>query len=258
MIGFIRNMLEADKKNAQADRTNAKAFEKVAQAEAMVRQSQYDTRMSLEKLANRKRGIWQTSLVDFLRLYEQLIQIEFEEGEGIRELHALALPFAVVEEIRSMTAVAGTSMTPGQTIAVFLVGGISGLIRKEAEQNLTAASMRWRQANVIESQAETITVALDAIRLRADRISDLLTKLNILFRKSMEETATIIAERGLRRENYTVADRERLMTCINLAATLKTILDTKLLDENGEITAQSLEAIRVGTDYLDRTQQATL
>lgn len=256
MIRMIYNMVQADKKNAQADKINIKAFEKMAEAENKKNQQEYDTKMSLEKLANRKKGILQTSMKDFLQTYEKMMKIDFQEGEGIKELSLSSLSPAQFDEIKTMTSVAGMTMTDGQAIAAFIFkGGISGYIHKEAEINVSVASIRRKQADVVEAQTETICIALDAIKQRADRISDLLVKLNILFRKSIETTERIINEKGKNRSHYTKDNKEYLMTCMNVASTIKTIIDSKLLDEEGEITKQSLEAIVIGENYLNTIQR---
>jgi ribosomal protein L9 len=252
MLGFIYNMLQADKNNANADKMNVKAFEKLAAAEEKKNQQERETRMSLEKLANRKRAILLTSMKDFIQTYEKIMKIDFQEGDGLKELSWTSLPLDLLQEMRSMASVAGMQMTDSQAIATFIVGGISGFIKKESEFNVTAASMRRKQANVVESQVETICIALDAIKQRADTIAQLLAKLNFLFRKSIEITEKKIAERGNNRNQYSKQDKEYMMTCINFATTLKKILDTKLLDEDGEITVQSIEAIRIGEEYLNR------
>lgn len=257
MIRFIYNMVQADKKNAQADRINIRAFEQMAQAQAKMDKQETETSMSLEKLANRKRGILVTSITEFIRIYEQIMSIHFQQGEGVQELSWAVLTPAQLGEIKTMVSVPGIRMTDGQAIAaVVFKGGISGYIHKEAEINVSVASMRRRHAAVVESQAETIAAALDAIKLRADRISDVLAKLNILFRKSMETTESIIGEKGSVRAGYTDDDKEKIMTCMNLAQAVKSLLDTPLLDAAGELTKQSIEAIQTGENYMHKLQHA--
>lgn len=253
-MGFIWNMIQADKNNERADRINIKAFEKIQNAREKQEEQENRTKMALEKLANRKKGILCTTMKNFIEIYEKIMKIDFTEGEGIKELSLSTLTPTIFNDVKNMSATAiGVQMTTGQTIATYLIkGGISGIIAKEAEMNVSVASMRRRQSNVIESQVETTCIALDGIIQRADRISDILAKLNLLFRKSIKTTDEIIEAKGKNRLNYTKSDKECLMTCINIAGAIKKILDIKLLDENGEITKKSLEAIQIGDDYLNQ------
>ncbi|MUT64701.1 hypothetical protein [Paenibacillus sp. NEAU-GSW1] len=250
---FLFSLLKADKNDKEADRINVKAFEKTAQAEERKIKQENETRNSLEKLANRKKGILLTSMNDFIATYEKIKKIEFQESDGIQELsYWTGLLPELLQDIRSMSTVAGMTMTNSQTIAAFIIGGIPGIIKKESEINLSVASMRRQQANIIESQIETICTALEAIRTRADKTAELLAKLNLLFRKTIDTTAQTIQEKGGNKTLYTRQDKEQIMTCINFATAIKAIIDTKLIDENGEIAIQSTEAIQTGEAYLNR------
>lgn len=257
MIRFVLNMMSADKNNAKADRINIKAFEKIAVAEEQKKKQEYETKMAILKLANRKRGILSTSMNDFVRVYEKIIAINFQESDGIKELENLTLSPISLQEMKSMIDVAGIQMTTGEVVATYLIkGGISGIIAKDSEVNVSVASMRKRQADVVASQLENVCIALEDIKQRANMISQLIAKLNILLRKSIETTETIICEKGKNRNNYSKHDKEYIITCMNLASAIKKVIDTKLLDENGEIAEQSIEAIRIGEDYLQKIGQA--
>ncbi|MGH4137655.1 hypothetical protein [Clostridium sp.] len=256
MIGLIYNIIKADKNDAKSDRFNIKAFEKNVNAEENKNNQRHETDMSLIKLANRKKGILSTSMNDFIKVYEKIMTINFLESEGIKELGISVLSPTIFKEMRDMTGVAGIQMTSGQTIVTYLLSGISGIIAKESEMNLNTASMRNKQANVIASQSETICMALDAVKERANRISEVLAKINILFRKSIETTDNLISEKGRDRKKYTNQDKEQIMTCMNVATTIKKIIDTKLFDEDGEITLQSVEAVQIGEKYLQKINNA--
>jgi len=252
----VKKLMDADKKEARAERINANSFQRIADAEEKVMEMQYITRMSLEKLANRKRGILNTSIKDFIDTYEKIMAIEFHEGDGIKELKILTIPRAIFNEMKQLTAVASTPMSDKQVLYTFIVGGIPGLIENEAEQRLSESLMRKKQAAVIESQSETFVVALDAIKQRSDRISEVLAKLNLIFRKSIKQMEQVIARFGQDRLTYQKSDRRCIMVAVNLAMTIKKILDTKLLDEKGEITTQSIEAIKMGDQFLSQLDLA--
>jgi hypothetical protein len=40
------------------------------------------------------------------------------------------------------------------------------------------------------------------------------------------------------------------MTCINIAGAIKTVIDTPLLDKDGNIAKESQEALEIGNQYL--------
>jgi hypothetical protein len=81
-------------------------------------------------------------------------------------------------------------------------------------------------------------------------MTDVLTRLNILFTKSIKYTNEIIDKNGLDKNNYSPEERKSLGTCINLAGTVKTILDVPIIDENNELTEKSMIAVLMGEQSL--------
>ena len=50
-------------------------------------------------------------------------------------------------------------------------------------------------------------------------------------------------------------DKESIMICMDFAKGIKDILDTPLLDKNGEIAKQSIKAVETGDKYLKKIRQ---
>ena len=195
---FILDMIRADKYNSRADSINIKAFNKLAKTQELQREKQIKTSQSIIKLANRKKGIISTSINDFINLYERIMKVNFTETDGIREVYKLNNSVEVIDEMKLMISTAAQVLTEKDAVNTFLVGffkfgglvgGVSNIISKEAELNECAARMRKKQISVIESQIETINTSLEVIYERAERISVILAKINILFRKSIEVTS---------------------------------------------------------------------
>ncbi|ENQ3078683.1 hypothetical protein ACEOWG_001880 [Bacillus cereus] len=251
-IGTISKMVQADKLNEQAEKINVRAFERAAEAEEKVRKQNEKTQASISKLINRKRGIYQTSIATFLELYQDLQKINFEEGEGLKELSASSLTPVAVEKMKEMTGVSRSDLTDSQVFATYIFTGISGLIKKDAKMNLSAAKIRRQYSGVIEKQSENICIALDAISQRSERMAELLKNLNALFIKSLKYSREIVERNGGDKTKYTLKDREAIMVCFNFAKGIKDILDVPLLDKDGEITKKSLEAIETGEAYLSK------
>lgn len=250
---WIKNMTDSDRNNAKSDSINIKALNRMEESQMLMREQQNKTEMSLEKLANRKKGILITSIKEFIEIYEKIKKIDFKDIGGVDELSLSTIASGLLTEMRNMSTGAGVSMSTGQLISTFIIkGGISGIMAKESEMNITSAQIRRKQAAVVTSQSETVKVTMDAIYQRAERMSQLLAKLNILFRKSIETTKTIIDEKGKNYINYSKKDKEYIMTCMNFATSIKKIIDTPLLDEDGKILKMSIEAIDTGEKYLDK------
>lgn len=135
------------------------------------------------------------------------------------------------------------------------VTGISKSIVQDSEREYKSARNMLSQAEAYKEQNEIAMVAMDAIITRADMISDLLAKLNLLFIKNMTVIKALTAQKGYDARNYTREDRENLMVCANLAKTVKEIVNTPLLDKEGNLAQTAVQAIEKGNQYFEAMNQ---
>lgn len=254
-INTVMKLSEADKIEASASNINVKAFERTVEAKEKVRVKNEQTEQSILKLVNRKKGIYQSSIVQFLDLYKELQNINFEEGEGLKELKTITLSTVSVENLKGMVGVSRNKLTDSQTLATYIFTGIPGLIKKDSEMNLSSANIRLGQADIIEEQAESICIALNAVSQRADKMANLLMNLNVLFMKSLKHTEEIVIKNGCDKTKYTLNERESIRICFNFAKAIKDILDVPLLDKDGEITQKSLEILQIGENFYNQMKE---
>ena len=249
--GF-RGAIQSSAIDQDAQKRNAKAFEKEVKAQELIREHQKRVDLSLQKVANRKKGILLSSMAEFLDVYEKVKKIDFQPGEGIVELYDNNKRLVPVEEVRQMVNIVKQPMSDGEMAVGLLFKGLSGMMIECSKRDLAVASSRVKQANVMYSQAETLGVALNAIVERAERMADVLAKINLLFRKSIKATCEIIEINGMNHKKYGSDDWKKLMNCMNLASAVKQILDAPLLDQNCEITEAAQTALQVGDQYLQK------
>jgi hypothetical protein len=254
----VNDFRQSDKLSSQASEKNLKSMNQIEEARAAQRLKQEEARQAMIRLGNRKKGILSSSMKKFLGVYEQLKKINFVVTDGIAELSNL--PSTLTEELSGQILYVSTHMTEKELISTFVfnsliwgvAGGISTSIKKDSQRKLDMAQARAKQARAIAEQTTTIGLAYEAVFERANRITDVLTKLNLLFLKSLSNTQDIIEKNGTDKNNYSLQERESLAICINLAKAVKSIIDTPLLDESGKITIQSLKAIENGQNYLQK------
>lgn len=239
----------------QAQKKYAKAFEKRVEAEQLIYEKQCKADSSLTKVANRKRAILSTSMADFIEVYDRIIKINFKPGNGILELSKNIFVPVKISQIRNMTTTALSPMTDKEIAISYLLKGIGGAMVDDSKRTLAMANSQMKTSNVVYSQAETLAVALDAIVERSNKIATLLAKMDLLFSRSIKTSIDIIRKNGTYRNNYNLDERKTLMTCINFADAIKKVIDTPLLDENGEIAQESLIALQTGNDYLEKLRK---
>lgn len=135
------------------------------------------------------------------------------------------------------------------------VTGLSKSIVQDSEREYKSARNLLSQAEAYKEQNEIVMVAMDAIIKRADMISDLLAKLNLLFIKNLTVIKELTTQKGYDARNYSREERENLMVCANLAKTVKEIIDTPLLDKEGNLAQTAIQAIEKGQQYFDAMNQ---
>lgn len=255
IVDGFRGAIQSSSIDQDSQKRNAKAFERQIKAQALVHENQQRLDTSLQKAANRKKGILLSSMAEFLEVYEMIKKIEFQPGEGIIELYDNNKRMISVGEVRQMVNVVKQPMSDSELAVGLLFKGLGGMMVEDSKRNLAVANSRVSQANVMYSQAETLSETLNAIIERAERMADILAKVNLLFRKSIKVTGQIIETNGVEHKKYNSDDRKKLMNCMNLASAVKQILDAPLLDQNCAITEEAQKALQVGDQYLQRMSE---
>lgn len=260
----IYDMHQSDQLNEQADRKNRRAMMRMTDAYAQQKQATETMEQAVLRLANRKNAVLTTTMNSFLSLYEKIIKINFTETEGIRELNNF-VPSVVGEMKMQISTIRNLPQTPTITknvIMGYLVGGLVGAVTSsivdDSKRALDQARMQAKQAEAMALQAETVGLAYQGITERVNRMTDVLTKLNILLYKGVQESQNIIEKNGSNKMNYTKQERETLAVCINMAGAVKSILDAPIIDREGELSKKSLEAITNGEKCLQEINAAMI
>lgn len=152
-------------------------------------------------------------------------------------------------------AAGGWGMTGGMVVLGGVVIGpalaIGGsLFASQARKAVNDANSNKEQAHLFEEQGELVCMTLDAIKLRASQLNGMLNILNQYFTQSIVSIKSITEERGYDWCCYTKTEQEQLYLCVQLAKTIKIILDTKLLNDDGELMDQSLDVLRQSEKYI--------
>ena len=112
------------------------------------------------------------------------------------------------------------------------------------------AGAQLRSSRVVYSQAENLAAVLDGVIASCNKVSDLLPKLNRLFMQAITYSDELIAAKGMDRAAYTENDRKAFCSCINLAVTLKKIIDAPVLTDEGKVTQETKEALSIGSQCM--------
>lgn len=137
----------------------------------------------------------------------------------------------------------GAAMTPLAAIAApaVLFSGISSSIK--ADENLEKARKSYAEAELAVEKMETAGTLCRAISKKSQMYDGLLNELNVMFSKctSLLEGVTnkkrgIFNNKKITINNLTVEEKNLIAVTGSLATAVKAVLDTPILDKNGNVS----------------------
>lgn len=132
------------------------------------------------------------------------------------------------------SAVLGGALA-GPAIAVL---GI--VMNASASKNLDNAYSNAAKAKEFAEGCKTIETLCNAISARAGLFTSLVSKLDIIFNRMIEQLETVVQTYGTDYSEYPEDAQSMVAMTLSVAGAIKKVLDTPILDEDGNVTVQSL------------------
>lgn len=163
--------------------------------------------------------------------------------------HALALLGGGAKAAGGLGMAGGAAVLKGLNIgsAISLAGSI---FASQAKKKYNDAESEYLQAEALNEQAINTCIVLNGIMVRASQLCGILQILNQFFVCSVNNMCEIIARSGEDYSKYNNVDKKAIYACVQLAITIKAIIDTTLLNADGELEQQSLESLMRGQEYI--------
>ena len=139
--------------------------------------------------------------------------------------------------------------------ALLVMGIING---SKASANLDNAYANSAKADEICEQLETVSIKCEAIRRRAYLFYNVLTRLDAYFLPLIYELENVINKEGVNYKDYSTASKKTVAAVASLAGTIKTILDTSILTEEGVLTDESENVAMEVTEALYKKDNNSL
>lgn len=120
--------------------------------------------------------------------------------------------------------------------ALLVMGFVTGA---KASKNLDNAYANRSKANEICEQLDTATDQCRAIRRRTYMLYTLLARLDTYFLPLVYQLEETIAKEGIDYSAFTPEAKRTVTAAVSIAATVKAVLDTPILTEDGNLTEES-------------------
>lgn len=136
-----------------------------------------------------------------------------------------------------------------------LKGGLGRSLLDDAEQFRAESVKQLRAAGVVYDQAENIAKAIDIMVNQCETISSVIAGLNLLLAKTIRTSEALIEAKGSAPNRYTRADRDVLMTCMNVVDALKKIVDAPVVTRDGQLAQEIMTTVRLGKVYVEAVKK---
>ena len=141
-------------------------------------------------------------------------------------------------------AAGGLGMAGGTAVLGGLVAGpalaVLGVVMgAKASKNLETANTNWAKAKEFEEEMKTAADLCNGIRRRSAMFNRFLIRLQTVFDPLIYQMTEIIKERGTDFRIYTDEEKKVIASAMSLAGAIKAVLDTPILDDDGNLTKES-------------------
>lgn len=131
--------------------------------------------------------------------------------------------------------------------ALLVLGFVTGA---KASKNLDNAYSNLSEARKFEAEMETAAVACNGIRRRAYMFYRLLVRIDAIFAPLILQMQNIIEKSGVDFSTYTDDEKHTIAAAASMAGSVKAILDTAILTEDGKLTEESAKVASEVKDAL--------
>lgn len=141
-------------------------------------------------------------------------------------------------------AAGGLGMAGGTVILGGLVAGpalavIGFVVGSKASANLNKAYSNLAKAKEFKEEMNIVSLACIGIRKRAAMFNRFLLSLNSVFEPLIYKMRRVILINGTDYRTYSYDDKKVVAEAMAIAGAIKTVLDTPILDEDGNLTEKS-------------------
>lgn len=141
-------------------------------------------------------------------------------------------------------AAGGFGMAGGTAVLGGLVAGpalaVLGIVMgAKASKNLEVANENWAKAKEFEEEMKTATDLCNAIRRRSAMFNRFLIRLQTVLDPMIYQMAEIIKTRETDFRYFTDEEKKVVASAMSLAGAIKAVLDTPILDDDGNLTKES-------------------
>ena len=272
----VSNMADAEDKARNANMINSQAAQIAERANRQVTNAHANMTQTLDKLGETKMDIMSgniSTVAGIMTTINNKIKMN-RDTKGLRELENGGINNMMVAEMQDLSDKAiKIQQTPefrsggmGSFCAVGALGGAvlglgaiaapamliySFMKSDEAEAALYEAKTRLDEARYYEQRSQNICSLFNAIARRGEQMHSLLTHLDTYFDSAVMQLKNAVRRGGYIWSDYGEEEKAIIFYTFQIAQTVKTIVDTSMIQEDWSISPEIEQPIQIGEQTLN-------
>ena len=155
-------------------------------------------------------------------------------------------------------AAGGLGMAGGTVVLGGLVAGpalmVLGFVAgTAAKKNLDKAYTNRAEALQISEELDAMSLQCEAIRRRTYMFYNLLARLDAIFLPLIYKMEDILKTEGNDYKAYSTESKKVIASCASVAVSIKGVLDTQMLNDDGLLTDESEAIVEKTQDFIERS-----
>ena len=135
--------------------------------------------------------------------------------------------------------VAGGTAVLGGLVAGPALAVLGFVVGSKASKNLDVANANWAKAKEFEEEMKAAADLCNGIRRRSAMFNRFLIRLQTVFDQLIYEMSQIIKNKGTDFRKFSDEEKKCVASAMSLAGAIKAVLDTPILDDDGNLTEES-------------------
>lgn len=290
----------AQETNEEAQDTAEKAKKMYENEKKILTQKKKNAEQALVQLGYEKKHVLDSSMNQFVSVFEKIKNVQLKESEGMQELAKFNIDQQGVIEVRKMTDIYSTSIQSGVTGAatgaiialaasgslplvtsglttagsILMLGGVetaasvagsflsfgasmtplsavvapavlfTGISASmKADENLEKAKAMYAESKEAVEKMKAGETLCNGIILKSDMLKKLLDDLNEMFNRCLDTLEDVIERKKyemqkehFKESDFTDEEIDLIRVTRALAGSVKTVIDTPILNKNGNIS----------------------
>lgn len=251
----------------EAERKNRRANRIIRKANRTANEKQKACALAIHALGTKKLQMLDKSIRRFISAYEKMNGIDLSQPSNFDELSKLRLDTSALAQLKEMSGMADSilknstvvgSLTGALSAAAgwlglaegSLVGGLVGSVFGLYEVAKASAQLDYARANLAKArlsaeELETAGTLCDGIRRRAYLFFRLLIRLDTLLMPLIVTMENAIKTHGTDYRTFSTAEMQAVSGAVTLVGSIKTVLDTPILTDDGKLTELPAEIAEI-------------